>query len=251
MKLVQNWIHANKLSLNVNKTQYMVFSNTLKSLPGDIMINNVILQQTECTKFLGIYIDSDLSWKSHIHYLCKLLSRNTGVLYKLKHIFPTGILQTIYATLITSYMYHGILAWGNCASFLLDKILHIQKRSIRIVNRTSFLAHTNELFFTNKVFKITDLFLYNLGMFMYKLLINELPEAFMTMFKKNNEIHTYPTRQRDSFHLPSTRTVFAQKQIIFTGPRFWNDLPNEIMISPSLYVFKRRVKLLLLQKYNT
>ena len=106
-------------------------------------------------------------------------------------------------------------------------------------------------FFTNKVFKITDLFLYNLGMFMYKLLINELPDAFMTMFKKNNVIHTYPTRQRDSFHLPRTRTIFAQKTITFIGPRFWNDLPNEIMISPSLYVFKRRVKLLLLQKYNT
>ena len=251
MKLVLNWIHSNKLSLNLKKTQFMLFSNTLKVLPGQVVINNVNLQQTECIKFLGLYIDSDLSWKSHISYLCKLLSRNTGILYRLKTFFPINILQTLYATLIMSYMYYGILAWGNSSSFLLDKIFSIQKRAIRIVNDKHFLAHTNNLFFTNKVLKISDLFLYNLGQFMYKLTTKDLPDVFMNIFKKNNAVHAYPTRQRDSFHLPCTRTLFAQKTITYTGPRFWNDLPSEITISPSLNMFKRRLSLFLLNSYCT
>ena len=213
IKFVQDWICANKLLLNINKSHYMVFSNTVNLLPGHILINNVTLRQIECTKFLGLYIDDDLSWKSHISYLCKLLSRNTGILYKLKEMFPIPILQTVYATLITSYMYYGILAWGNSASFLLNKSFHIQKRAIRIVNHKHFLAHTNMLFFTNNILKITDLFLYNVGIFMYKLSANDLPDVFLPMFRKNNEIHTYPTRQRQSFHLPRARTVFAQKAI--------------------------------------
>ena len=151
----------------------MVFSNTVNSLPGYICINNVTLRQIECTKFLGLYIDDDLSWKSHISYLCKLLSRNTGSLYRLKEIFPIPILQTVFATLITSYMHYGILAWGNTSSFLLNKILYIQKRAIRIVNHKHFLAHTNMLFFTNNVLKITDLFLCNVVIFMYKLSTND------------------------------------------------------------------------------
>ena len=62
---------------------------------------------------------------------------------------------------------------------------------------------------------------------MYKLSKNDLPDVcFAYMFRKNNEIHTYPTRQRQSFHLPRARTIFAQKTITYNGPRFWNDLPN-------------------------
>ena len=230
----------------------MVFKNNqVNPFPGHVSVGNVELQQTACTKFLGLYIDNDLSWKSHINYLCKLLSRNTGILHKLKDIFPNNILQTLYGTLINSYIYYGILAWGNTSSFLLDKILQIQKRAIRIVNRKPFLAHTNELFLSNKVFKITDLFLLNLGVFMYKLFLNTLPGAFSNMFIRNEDLHTYPTRHSHSYRLPRTRTVFAQKTIKFTGPKFWNELPNEVITSPSLNVFRKKLKKKLLHKYNT
>ena len=147
-------------------------------------------------------------------------------------------------------MFYGILAWGNSASFLLNKILHIQKRAIRIVNHKHFLAHTNMLFFTNNVLKITDLFLYNVGVFMYKLSNNDLPDVFLPMFRRNSEIHTYPTRQRQSFHLPRMRTVFAQKTITYNGARFWNDLPNELIVSPSFRIFKCKLKTFLLGRYK-
>ena len=84
LKLVQTWIHTNKPSLNVEKAHYMLFSNTIKVLPNHVKIENTEMTQVDCTKFLGLYIDSDLSWKSHINYLSKVLSRNTGILNKLK-----------------------------------------------------------------------------------------------------------------------------------------------------------------------
>ena len=252
LKFVQDWIYANKLSLNIAKTQYMVFKNNqINPLPGHVTINNVDLQKTECTKFLGLYIDNDLSWKSHINHLCKILSRNTGILYKLKDFFPSNILKTLYGTLINSYIYYGILAWGNSTSFLLERILNIQKRAIRIVNQKPFLAHTNELFLSNKVFKISDLFLFNVGIFMYKLSTNDLPGVFSTLFMRNEDFHSYPTRQSHSYHLPRTRTVFAQKTIKYNGPKFWNELPSEVITSPSLHVFKNKLKCFLLQKYNS
>ena len=230
----------------------MVFKNNqINPLPGHVTINNVDLQKTECTKFLGLYIDNDLSWKSHINHLCKILSRNTGILYKLKDFFPSNILKTLYGTLINSYIYYGILAWGNSTSFLLERILNIQKRAIRIVNQKPFLAHTNELFLSNKVFKISDLFLFNVGIFMYKLSTNDLPGVFSTLFVRNEYFHSYPTRQSHSYHLPRTRTVFAQKTIKYNGPKFWNELPSEVITSPSLHVFKNKLKCFLLQKYNS
>ena len=66
----------------------MIFSNSLNVLPGNVKINNIDLTQVESTKFLGLHIDEDLSWKTHISYLNTILSRNTGILNKLKQFFP-------------------------------------------------------------------------------------------------------------------------------------------------------------------
>ena len=58
------WIQANKLSLNLQKTNYMFFSNTIKVLPGDVSFNNVLIDRVSSTKFLGLHIDEQMSWKS-------------------------------------------------------------------------------------------------------------------------------------------------------------------------------------------
>ena len=198
----------------------MLSSNTLKTLPGDIIINNVNLTQVDSTKLLGLHIDSDLSWKTHINFLSKLLSRNTGILNKLKNTFPTHILLTLYSTLILPYLNYGILAWGNSAKYRIEKIFIIQKRAIRIVNNVTYLYHTNELFILNRVLKIHDIFILNTRIFMYLLTRNELPNIFTPMFTRNEQIHTYPTRQKKIcfiFHVPEQ--LLLKKQLGSLVPR--------------------------------
>ena len=67
---VSNWIKANKLSLNIEKTCSMLFSNSVISLPSDIVFDNLSINQTNCIKFLGLFIDAKLSWNDHVNYLC-------------------------------------------------------------------------------------------------------------------------------------------------------------------------------------
>ena len=251
LKLVQSWIHANKLSLNIDKTHYMLFSNSLNSVSDYVKINGINLNQVDSIKFLGLYIDSDLSWKTHINYLSKILSRNIGILNKLKYNFPIHILQIIYSTMISPYLNYGILAWGNSSKFLLDSLFLLQKRAIRIINNAGYLSHTNEFFHKNKILKLIDLFDYNLGIFMYKYSTNDLPDVFLHMFKRNYSVHNYPTRQRDAYHLPRTRTIFAMKTIMYAGPKYWNDLPPELKGCLSLSSFKCKLRQYLLNNYAT
>ena len=176
---VQSWIHANKLSLNIDKTHYMLFSNSLRVLPNHVMINNTNLCQVNSTKFLGLHIDRELTWKTHINYLSKIMSRNSGILNKLKQYFPTHVLQSIYSSLISPYLNYGILSWGNSTKSLLDTLFRIQKRAIRNINHAGYLSHTNNLFHQNRILKITDLFNYNVGIFMFNLIsAGELPDVF-------------------------------------------------------------------------
>ena len=213
-------------------------------------MNNDCLIQVESFKFLGLHIDHELTWKYHINYLSKMLSRNTGILNKLKHFFPKYILKNLYSTLILPYLCYGILAWGNCAKLYIDKIFKLQKRAIRSVNLADYYCHTNDFFFENRLLKVADLFLYNLGTFMFQLSANGLPDVFTHMFQKNYAVHAYPTRQRESFHLPRTRTLLAQKTIVFTGPKFWNDLPADLINCSSMFTFKQKLKLMLINEYN-
>ena len=250
LKKITQWIRANKLSLNLQKTKYMLFSNTLETLPTDIIFDDTRLENVSNIKFLGVFVDNKLSWKPHIDNICKTISRNIGIINRLKFHIPLSSLFTIYSSLILPYLNYGILAWGNTHQILLDKLLLLQKKSLRIICNSDRRSHTDPLFFENKILKIGDLYLFQLGQFMYNYNSNILPHVFDTMFPKNQSFHSYPTRQSNEFHLPLLRTVFAKNTFIYKGPQFWNSLSNNIKEAPSLNSFKNRLKLYLLKSYN-
>ena len=87
LRKVTQWIRANKLSLNLQKTKYMLFSNTIEALPTDIIFDDTPLEKVSHIKFLGIIVDSKLSWKLHIDNICKTISRNIGIINRLNSIF--------------------------------------------------------------------------------------------------------------------------------------------------------------------
>ena len=81
----------------------MLFSNSLTTLPGDILFDNAQLEKVSSTKFLGLHIDEKLNWSLHCSNVCKVLSKNTGVIYKLRPFIPQEILLILYFTLILPY----------------------------------------------------------------------------------------------------------------------------------------------------
>ena len=178
------------------------------------------------------------------------MSRNTGVINKLKHFVPFHVLRILYSALILPYFNYYILTWGNSSKTVLDKVNIVQKRVIRIINNAGFRAHTNDLFYNCKILKISDLYLYSLGIFMFELKNDNLPHVFAPLFQRNFILHSHSTRQANHYHLPQTRTVFANSTFTFTGPKFWNSLNNQLVDSPSLNSFKRKLKLYLLERYN-
>ena len=87
LELYFNWFASNKLSLNVSKTNFMVFNMP----PGqkhdfNILINNDNLQAASYVKFLGVLIDSKLTWNDHISYLCSQVAKGVGIIGRLKHV---------------------------------------------------------------------------------------------------------------------------------------------------------------------
>ena len=79
----------------------------------NVILDNTVLDRISHTKFLGVLIDENLTWKYHIDCVSKTLSRNIGIMNKLKYFVPDRILHTLYCTFILPYINYGILIWGN------------------------------------------------------------------------------------------------------------------------------------------
>lgn len=91
---VSQWLCVNKLSLNVDKSNFVVFHPPQKKVGYSInlLINDNILRHENCIKYLGIIIDSNLNWKEHVHERGNKISRGVGILSKLHHFVTKCIL---------------------------------------------------------------------------------------------------------------------------------------------------------------
>ena len=110
LEKVNIWLKLNKLSLNTQKTKLMLFHRKQKHLDKiNVVINGIEIEHVPSFNFLGIMLDENLSWKSHIEMVGNKISKVTGILYRLKNVFPENVLFVLYNSLIVSYMNNGLL----------------------------------------------------------------------------------------------------------------------------------------------
>ena len=104
--------------------------------------------------FLGLALDSSLSFKFHLTKIGNTISRVIGLLHKLKHIFPSYLLRMIYNSLVLTHINYSLLAWGaNCHSIEL-----LQKKAVRVINFKSPLAHTEPILKSMDQLKLPDMY---------------------------------------------------------------------------------------------
>ena len=88
------------------------------------------LEMKDYVKYLGLMIDSNLSWKYHIESICHKISKSIGIIAKVRHYVPRLVLLSVYNSLIVPYLTYGICGWGNCASTFQRKTVTLQKRGL-------------------------------------------------------------------------------------------------------------------------
>ena len=140
---VIEWLKLNKLSLNKTKSKYMTFHMPKKEIPHlALTIDGVNIEKVEEFNFLGLTIDTNLKWKKHTDKISNKCSKITGVLNRLKLLFPQEIKCLLYNSLIVPHINYCITAWG----FYRNRITIIQKKAIRIITASSYISHTEPLF---------------------------------------------------------------------------------------------------------
>ena len=241
---LHEWTLASGLSLSLDKTYTMLFTNRefVMEDMNNIYINNVAIEWKSYENFLGLMVDEKLKFKNHIQYVCNKVSKTVGILYKIKHYVPRKILLNLYYSLAYPYFLYANLLWGGTDQVHLTPLVTLQKKLIRIINDANYLAHTTPLFKKSGILKLKDLNEFILAQYIFKRKLDN-----DTMFES---AHNYDTRFRENAQPAFHRLSQTQHSVSFVGPHIWNSIPLYIRRSDTLSTFKIELKKYYISKYN-
>jgi hypothetical protein len=240
---VDRWLTANRLSLNVDKTNFMIITN--RPIPDDtgLIIGDSNIFRVNTAKFLGVFIDDKLNFKEHSSFVCNKLARSLGAMYKLSTLIPPYVLLNLYYSLFYSHMTYGITTWGRSSLGNMNRVMKIQKRAVSLlptnVGTSSFLF--NRLLTFDKAYEYFALIHF------YKNLWPGDRDHFFTKIQNLIPSHNYRTRFSvdEKINLPKTSITRCKSSFMYCAVVAWNGLPQDIRNCASVFSFKRKLKKLL------
>jgi hypothetical protein len=238
---LNQWFIANKLSLNLIKTCCMNFST--KPL-GSFLLHcgsNVINEVDSC-KYLGLVIDNELKWTSHIDTVYRDLVKYSSIFYKVREKLPSWMLKHIYFTFVHSRILYGIEVYANTCGSYLDKLIKLNNKLLRILQNKTLSTPVFELYLEYNTLPIPQLHIQQLLLFVHKFVHH--PDTLPAVFVKNNyfipnsQVHNYSTRDNKNLHLLNFSTNIGSRNTKFKAARLWNELPQFLKDSSSIQSFK-------------
>ena len=214
------WFKLNKLTLNVDKTK-CIFFHKRRAVPSiNLSMNNIPIDIVPHFNYLGIILDKHLSWKTHITMVTGKLSKISGILNRLKYIYPTHILLTIYKSLFVPHINYGSLVWGQ--NF--NSISKLQKKVIRTVTRSNYIAHSEPLLKELNLLNVKDLMDLKLIKFLHKLYDNKLPIYFNEYMPYLEARETKHNLRPHPLPVPRVNHAFAESCLLYKLVKIKNEL---------------------------
>ena len=244
---LRQWLMANKLSLNVAKTEFQIIGTktmlkkaSAKQLNIHIQ-NNPIKRVFQC-KTLGVTLDENLCWKSNTDTLCKKISSGIYALKHIKEHVDKQTLLAVYNAIIQPYFSYCCEAWNVLGETQSMRLQKLHNRAARII------AHV-----PNEVDQQTVLNILGWepleqkrkkakAKMMFKTLNNMGPNSLKELFTFKREILNHSLRRTSSsVRLPKLNTNNMKKSFMYDGASIWNSLPENIRESKSISCFKRKI----------
>ena len=230
LTILADWFKANKLSLNSDKTKYMIFhpvsNHTILGPNQQISISGFPLNRVTHIKFLGVILDDKLTWKPHIASIHTKVAKAIGILASCRHLLSPSAAHTIYYSMVHSHLTYCCSVWATNYPSHIKSLLSLQQRALKLIN------------FTNppSVLNITKTAIVQLAVTMYNIWHNTGPHALSSHFSKT----VHPMHR--NFLLRRKRTTACMRSPDYAGVKIWNNIDNSIKMEPRINRFKGHLK---------
>ena len=251
---LSDWLIVNKLTLNIKKSNFVIFRPRQKKINAAVDIKIFDNQQSKLVsldckdyvKYLGLIIDSKLSWKNHIDNISLKISKTIGLFAKLRHFVPQKTLLTLYWSLVHPYLSYGLSAWGQASEEHLKKLLILQKRVLRFIYFAGRRDSAIPLFLKANIPSLNIMYFEAIANLMHDVENKKAPPNICKLFTSISDIHSYNTRMSSSNKLYTqySRTNIQKNSFSRVGVRLWNKIPLRVANSSKI-VFKKEIRKLL------
>ena len=218
---VIEWLAANRLSLNIAKTHYMIFKSSRRKIEQNVnlSINNHILEKVTQAKFIGITLDPSVNWYNHIQTIRNKVSRGIGILLKAKKVFKLPTLITLYNSFIFPHFIYCVEIWGKAPEIYLSSLIMLQKKVVRIIQSAKYLSESKPIFKCLNLLPLNYIYKQRVNLFMFKFVKNMLPDVMNELFLRNSDLDRRNTRQDSKLHIPLCRTTLFQNTLRYLGAK--------------------------------
>lgn len=233
------WLNDNGLQLNLSKTKIVQFK-TRNSISASINVhcNHSNIQIVNSTTFLGVTLDEHLNWKAHVENVCLRLDRFVFALRRLRSIASKEAAMSAYHGYVSSVLRYGLVIWGNSTE--IHRAFITQKKCVRAVNGSAYLAHCKPIFQELNILPLPCLYILETTKF-----VKRNP----ALFPRHDEVinKTRPSRRPLRLYQPPQRLKVSRSNAYSMAIRLFNHVPEEYKNLP-LNQFRKKMFKWLLEK---
>ena len=244
---LRKWSIANRLTLNVGKTGFMLIGTkqmikSISNLQLNVVIeSNPVKQVIEC-KTLGVTVDQHLPWKSNTENICKKITSGISALRRLKEFVDRQTLVSVYNAIVRPYFDYCCEVWDVFGETQSKRLQKLQNRAARIIRNMSNDVHQTVVLHALGWKTLEAERKKAKAKMMYKLLNNMGPQSLTKLFSYKDEVTSYNLRNISSnLCLPHPRTNNMKRSFMYGGAFLWNSIPREIKESKSLSSFQTKI----------
>lgn len=251
IKKIHEWLLNNRLTLNADKTKYMLIKNNNNANVGDfkLSIDHNELERVVVFKYLGVTIRENLKWNTHVDNICGRVLGLVGAVKRLGNKLYPSTKIAFYHSMINSIMTYLIPVWATSINEShLKKLQVVQNKAIRAVfsyeyrhlnYSTSMIRHKYG------ILNIKQSINFACSILMYK--IENRCIKINHIIERNNA-HQYPTRGRNTPRLDAYRTNNGRLNLFRICTAIYNELSFEIKNENTLGKFMKKLKTELLNE---
>ena len=240
---IHKWLLCNKLTLNSTKTEFMLIGSRQKlstlSESLELSIDNIPIKQVSTTKSLGILIDNNMAWHSHIDKLSKKIASGIGAIKRIRPFVSPEILHYIYNALVQPHFDYCSIVWGNCGKTLSERLQKLQNRAARILTSSSYDADARYLLQQLGWKDLITQRQIQVALMVFKALNDLAPDYLSSMFTERSTSGYVLRDSTNKLNVPLPRTNYLKRSFSYRGATLWNSLPCNLRQEKSLNRFKQ------------
>jgi hypothetical protein len=264
LRKLANWFRSNRMAVNISKTNYIIFHSKGKQINMNGLnvtfdcneVDTLNYDHNLCFnlerihdkhpnpkmqsfKLLGVYFDENLTFNKHASNICSKLTRSVFCMKRASHFISLKSLRSLYFALVHSHLLYCPIILNCMTQSNINSIAKLQKRAIRVMTRSAYNAHTNQLFLQSRILPIDKLILQSKLLFMHSIDYNYAPSSFRDIWVKNNTRDMdHDLRNRDEYSIPFIRIEQFRRNPIISLPTAWNELRDELRFQHNRTTFK-------------